>query len=115
MVFNFVLEHVKDHRLLLSSCIQALKPGGILFVSAASKTFIAWFRIVLLGEMVFKYMPSGSHSWRRFISPDDTKTILKENNCSAIACRGFSYDTKTSTAMWISDTKGFYFMYAVKN
>ncbi|KAK5640367.1 hypothetical protein RI129_011178 [Pyrocoelia pectoralis] len=79
VVLAFVLQHSINHDILISSCVKALKPGGIIILSAANRTVAGWFSVILLGELVYGYVPRGSHNWRLFIKPEEVETYLSES------------------------------------
>ncbi|KAK5640366.1 hypothetical protein RI129_011177 [Pyrocoelia pectoralis] len=115
VVLAFVLQHSINHDILISNCVKALKPGGIIILSAANRTVAGWFSVILLGDLVFGYVPRGSHNWRLFIKPEEVETYLSENKCTGSTPIGLHYDTATCTVIGTRRTGGYYIMHGDKN
>uniref|UniRef100_A0A1Y1MKB3 Methyltransferase type 11 domain-containing protein n=1 Tax=Photinus pyralis TaxID=7054 RepID=A0A1Y1MKB3_PHOPY len=114
IVLNFVLSHARHRETLVRSCIQALRPGGIFFVTAANKTIAGWLRIVLLEQIIHGILPKNSHSWKLLYSLSKLRRVLAQNACVVKEYRGLMYCRDTSLLKWVDDTAGFYFVYAIK-
>ena len=114
VILNSVLPHAKNHDVLLRDCIKTLKPGGIIFASGVAKTFEGWFRVIFMGEIIFKYVSRGAFNWSDLINSSDVEKILNENYCSLEGIKGIYYDIFTSSCKWINSTNGFYILHAAK-
>ncbi|KAF5306822.1 hypothetical protein FQA39_LY00052 [Lamprigera yunnana] len=116
VIITFVLQHVKNHEILLRKAIETLKPGGLLYLTSAAKTFMSWIRLNILGTYVFRYLPKNSHNWKNFISAEEVGKILCKNNCAVLEAKGLSYDFFTSNwNLWNDVNGGFYSMISLKN
>ncbi|KAK4878399.1 hypothetical protein RN001_010905 [Aquatica leii] len=115
VVLTFVLQHIRHHEIILQNCAKLLKPGGLLFLTSAAKTYTSWFRISLLGAYCYKYVPIGSHNWYNFISARDVEEILKRSNCVVNETKGFYYSILSGNWDWYGNPDGgYYSMYATK-
>ncbi|KAF5287031.1 hypothetical protein FQA39_LY16145 [Lamprigera yunnana] len=116
VVSTFVLQHIINHEILLRKAIETLKPGGLLYLTSAAKTFTSWIRINILGIYVYRYVAKNSHNWNNFISAKEVTEILYKNNCTVIETTGMYYDIFTSSWNWWNNVDGgFYSILAVKN
>lgn len=71
-----VIEHVTEKDLFLNSCVQALRPGGSLFITTINKTRLSWIAGILIAEQILQIVPKGTHHWDKFISPEDLSRLL---------------------------------------
>jgi 2-polyprenyl-6-hydroxyphenyl methylase / 3-demethylubiquinone-9 3-methyltransferase len=66
-----IVEHVADVPLFLRSCGRMVKPGGLLFLSTLNRTAKAWALAIAGGEYILRWLPRGTHDWRKFLKPSE--------------------------------------------
>ena len=66
-----IVEHVADVPLFLKSCGRMVKPGGLLFLSTLNRTAKAWALAIAGGEYILRWLPRGTHDWRKFLKPSE--------------------------------------------
>jgi 2-polyprenyl-6-hydroxyphenyl methylase/3-demethylubiquinone-9 3-methyltransferase len=66
-----VVEHVADVDLFLKSCGRLVKPGGLLLLSTLNRTAKAWALAIAGAEYVLRWLPRGTHDWRKFLTPSE--------------------------------------------
>lgn len=76
IVSNFVLEHINEVELFLTSCMACLKPGGSIFVSTLGQTWLGWLAGIILPEYILGKIPRGAHDWKKFVAIEDTEKML---------------------------------------
>ncbi|KAG5683070.1 hypothetical protein PVAND_012375 [Polypedilum vanderplanki] len=89
---TYVCETIEEHSAFLECCVKALKPGGSIFITTISKTFMGWFIAKLWAEYITGIIRRGSHEFRLFITPKEVSKILKEFNCKTEKVKGVRYD-----------------------
>lgn len=114
VTFFDVAEHVSDVRQVLKASIEALKPGGRIFITTWNKTFMGWFYGIFLLEWVFGIVPRGAHDIRLFISPEKITEYLEEFNCKTLEVRGTWYSIFKRDWSFTNYTGVFYAMQAIK-
>ncbi|XP_053957814.1 ubiquinone biosynthesis O-methyltransferase, mitochondrial [Anastrepha ludens] len=114
VVCSEVLEHIDDKAGFLTHCVEALKPGGSIFISTMNKTIPLWVGGIILGEYVFGIAPKNTHHWNKLISPLDVQRILSALNCQTVMVNGFTYDVFCKRWRWINTTAMCYALQAVK-
>lgn len=86
-----VVEHVADVPLYLKSCAQLVKPGGIMFVATINRTAKAYALAIIGAEYVLKWLPRGTHSYNKFLTPEEITSQLKRHGMSIKTKTGVSY------------------------
>jgi 2-polyprenyl-6-hydroxyphenyl methylase/3-demethylubiquinone-9 3-methyltransferase len=73
-----VVEHVDDLAAFMSSCGRVTRPGGIMIVATINRTLYSLMTAKISAEYVLRWLPRGTHEWRRFVSPGEAMKLLKE-------------------------------------
>ena len=66
-----IVEHVTDPQAFVTTCARLLRPGGLLVASTLNRTPQSFAAAIVGAEWVMRWLPRGTHDWRRFIRPDD--------------------------------------------
>lgn len=74
-----VVEHVDNVPLYLKSCAQLVKPGGLMFVATINRTAKAFALAIVGAEYVLGWLPKGTHSYSKFLTPDEISAQLRQN------------------------------------
>ena len=80
-----VLEHVPDPESLIKTCVQLLKPGGLLFLSTINKNPRSWITAIVGAEYIFNLLPKGTHEFDKFIKDLDAKREQHDQQAKKIA------------------------------
>ncbi|KAF2881912.1 hypothetical protein ILUMI_24256 [Ignelater luminosus] len=115
VVATEVLDHVDERDLFLDLCCRCLKPGGPIFVTTINKTWTAWLTAIILLEYIVGIIPKGTHSYYKFITPEDVEKYLENYNCRTKYVRGMLYNFLTSAWHWSSIQLISYALYAIKD
>jgi len=87
-----IIEHVSDVNFFLKTCSQLLKKDGIMFVATLNKTLKSYFFAIIGAEYVLRWLPIGTHTWEKFVKPDDLINILKTNNLNLEKLDGVKFN-----------------------
>ncbi len=71
-----IVEHVADVRLFLESCAALTAPGGMLILSTMNRTFKSLMMAKIGAEYVLRWLPRGTHDWRKFLLPSEIEHVL---------------------------------------
>lgn len=72
-----VIEHVPDPAGFIRTLRGLLAPGGLLILSTLNRTPLSWLTAKLGAEYVLRWLPVGTHDWRRFLSPAELAALLR--------------------------------------
>jgi len=72
-----VVEHVAELDLFLNACMRLVRPGGLLFIATINRTLASWLGAIVMAEHVLRWLPRGTHRWRRFPKPVELENILE--------------------------------------
>lgn len=53
------------------------QPGGSLFITTLNKTNLSYVFGIVAAEQLLRIVPSGTHDWEKFISPEDLERLLE--------------------------------------
>ena len=73
-----IIEHVDDVDFFLESCSKLLKKNGIMFVATLNKTLKSYLFAIIGAEYILRWLPIGTHSWEKFIRPNDLISMLEK-------------------------------------
>ena len=71
-----VIEHVADPGAFLATVAHLLAPGGRLFLSTLNRTARSFLTAKIGAEYLLRWLPIGTHDWRRFITPIEMGRML---------------------------------------
>jgi 2-polyprenyl-6-hydroxyphenyl methylase/3-demethylubiquinone-9 3-methyltransferase len=86
-----IVEHVADVDLFLGSCGRLAKPGGLVFLSTLNRTAKAWALAIAGAEYVLRWLPRGTHDWRKFLKPSEVVRGLRGGGVEAQEIVGLVY------------------------
>src|SRR5712675_1670268 len=87
-----VIEHVADPAAFFASISALVRPGGA-FVGATLNRTPRSFALAIVGaELIFRWIPPGTHDWRKFLRPSEFILGLRRNGLSATRLTGVAYD-----------------------
>ena len=84
-----VVEHVRNPKEYINTCAQLLKPNGIMICSTINRTSKSFFLAILGAEYVLRWLPKGTHEWKKFIKPDELLNMISNAGLEVVDKRGF--------------------------
>jgi 2-polyprenyl-6-hydroxyphenyl methylase/3-demethylubiquinone-9 3-methyltransferase len=92
-----VVEHVPDPAAYLAACRALLRPGGLMICSTINRNPKSWLMAIVGAEHVMRWLPKGTHDWRRFITPDELFALLHGAGLEPVDRKGFVFNPLTWT------------------
>lgn len=77
-----VVEHVDNVPLYMKSCADLVAPGGLMFTATLNRTARALALAVIGAEYVLRWLPRGTHDWKKFLTPEEISAQLRRNGLS---------------------------------
>ncbi len=90
-----VVEHVPDLGAFVAACVSAAKPGAKLFFATLNRTPQSFALGIVAAEYVLRWLPRGTHDWRRFVRPSELSRALERAGAKLGALDGVGYDVLT--------------------
>lgn len=87
-----VVEHVLDPEAYLAACASLLRPGGVMITSTINRTARSFALAIIGAERVLRWLPPGTHDWRRFITPAELEGMLARAGLETVDAKGFVFD-----------------------
>ena len=110
-----VLEHVPDPESLVKTCVQLLRPSGLLFLSTINKNPRSWITAIVGAEYIFNLLPKGTHEFDKFIKPSSLAKYVRDAEAELLETKGMFYNPLTHKANLNNDLGVNYLMYARKS
>lgn len=97
-----VIEHVADPGAFMAACAALLKeretekgqsayPGGLFIGSTLNRTAKSFLFAIVGAEYVMRWLPRGTHDWRRFLRPSEFAALLREAGLTVGDIAGMTY------------------------
>lgn len=87
-----VVEHVADPAVFLAACARLLRPGGLMVTSTLNRNAKSYALGIIGAEYVMRWLPRGTHDWRRFLTPDELGALLRKAGLEPVDRKGFVFD-----------------------
>jgi 2-polyprenyl-6-hydroxyphenyl methylase/3-demethylubiquinone-9 3-methyltransferase len=71
-----VIEHVADPGDFMRQTASLLAPGGIMVLATLNRTLKSLALAKIGAEYLLRWVPVGTHDWRRFLTPDEIRSFL---------------------------------------
>ncbi|MBI2239538.1 MAG: bifunctional 2-polyprenyl-6-hydroxyphenol methylase/3-demethylubiquinol 3-O-methyltransferase UbiG [Magnetospirillum gryphiswaldense] len=86
-----VIEHVPDPARFIALAAGALKPGGVFLGATLNRTAKSYLMAVIGAEVVLRWLPRGTHDWKKFVRPSEFSGFLRDAGIETKAFRGMAF------------------------
>jgi len=86
-----VVEHVNDVAEFVGVAGSLVKPGGMLIASTINRTLRAFLLAIVGAEYVLRWLPRGTHSYDKLVTPDELRAALAGAGLTPSAETGVMY------------------------
>ena len=87
-----VVEHVPDPQSFLTACQTLLKPGGLMICSTLNRNAKSFGMAIIGAEWVMRWLPKGTHDWRKFITPDELAAFITKAGLDPVDRKGMVFN-----------------------
>jgi 2-polyprenyl-6-hydroxyphenyl methylase / 3-demethylubiquinone-9 3-methyltransferase len=87
-----VVEHVADVKLFVARCAEMVKPGGLMIAATINRTMKSFALAIVGAEYVLRWLPRGTHSWDKFVTPDELEIAMERARLRTTDERGVIYN-----------------------
>ncbi len=109
-----VVEHVADLDAFLAASANLVKPGGVMVASTLNRTLKSLALAKVGAEYVLRWLPPGTHDWRKFVRPSELNEGLGRHGVEITDLKGMSYDPIGADWRLSSDLAVNYLAFGVK-
>ncbi len=110
-----VVEHTADRAAFVAALCALVAPGGGLALSTLNRTPRAFVMAVLGAEYVLRWLPVGTHQWRKFVRPSELARDLAANGFRLADLAGLGYDPAADDWRLARDVSVNYLAFAVRD
>lgn len=87
-----VIEHVADPADFLAAVSVLVRSGGAFIGATLNRTPRSFALAIVGAEYLFRWLPPGTHNWRKFLRPSEFVLGLRRNGFVATQLAGLIYD-----------------------
>jgi len=111
-----VVEHVSDLDAFIKNALRLCKPGGLIIFSTLNRTAKSYALGIIAAEYLLRWVPRGTHSWKKFIRPSELARVIRQNNGKSADITGLIYNPlKDEFSLSRTDLDVNYFITALKD
>ncbi|MBI4184197.1 MAG: bifunctional 2-polyprenyl-6-hydroxyphenol methylase/3-demethylubiquinol 3-O-methyltransferase UbiG [Proteobacteria bacterium] len=109
-----VIEHVAEPDAFLAALGRLVRPGGALVLATLNRTLKSLLLAKIGAEYVLRWLPVGTHDWRRFVTPSELGEGLARHGLRLREVSGVVYSPMTDSWRLAGDADVNYMAYAVR-
>lgn len=111
-----IVEHVSDVGAFVQSCADLCKPGGVVIFSTLNRTLKSMALAKIAAEYILRWVPAGTHDWRKFLRPSDLTNALQRAEVNPVEVKGLVFNPlKNAFSMSDTDLDVNYFIISTKD
>jgi len=96
LVLNMeVIEHVADPGAYLRDTARLLAPGGLMILATLNRTLKSLALGKVAAEYLLRWVPAGTHDWRRFLAPAEIRGFLAGQPYAVDGPFGVAFDPRS--------------------
>lgn len=92
-----VVEHVADVDSFLAASATLVRPGGLMILATLNRTPKAFLLAIVGAEYLLRWLPRGTHDWRRFLRPSELARALRPAGMEVTEMTGVAYNPLTDS------------------
>jgi len=109
-----VIEHVADPVDFLAAVSALVRSGGAFIGATLNRTPRSFALAIVGAEYIFRWLPPGTHDWRKFLRPSEFVLGLRRNGFVVTQLAGLIYDPHRAEWSFSRDLQVNYMVAAVR-
>ncbi len=109
-----VVEHVADVRSFLEAASALVAPQGMMVIATINRTPQSFALAIVGAEYLMRWLPRGTHDWRKFLRPSELAAHLRASGARLAALTGVRYSLITDRFSLSDDLSVNYMALALK-
>jgi 2-polyprenyl-6-hydroxyphenyl methylase/3-demethylubiquinone-9 3-methyltransferase len=78
--------------LFVRRCAEMVKPGGLMLAATLNRTAKSFAMAIVGAEYVLRWLPRGTHDWRKFVKPSELAASLRKAGGRVEELAGMTYN-----------------------
>ncbi|MGB0481868.1 MAG: bifunctional 2-polyprenyl-6-hydroxyphenol methylase/3-demethylubiquinol 3-O-methyltransferase UbiG [Alphaproteobacteria bacterium] len=99
-----IIEHVNDPPAFVADVIGARAEGGQVLFSTFNRTLRSFALGIVAAEYVLRWLPTGTHDWRRFVPPAEMFEMVEAEGLHPQRIKGFMFNPLLDKWLLTDDT-----------
>jgi 2-polyprenyl-6-hydroxyphenyl methylase/3-demethylubiquinone-9 3-methyltransferase len=92
VIASEVVEHVADLALFTKRASEMVKSGGFMAVTTINRTMKSFALAIVGAEYILRWLPVGTHTWDKFVTPEEMCRQFAANGMSEIDRGGIIFN-----------------------
>jgi 2-polyprenyl-6-hydroxyphenyl methylase / 3-demethylubiquinone-9 3-methyltransferase len=109
-----VVEHVAAPGTFLATCADLVAAGGSSVIATLNRTPKSFLLAIVGAEYVLRWLPRGTHDWRKFLRPSELAAHLRGTGLEIEVMTGVEYNPLDASWRLTRDLEVNYMVFAVK-
>ena len=109
-----VIEHVNNLPLFMARTCKLTATGGLMFLATINRTWFSWLTTIVGAEYILGWLPRGTHSWRRYVTPEEAQLRLQQGGLSVQSQTGVGMNPLRRQLFLTGNMRANYMMVASK-
>ena len=114
VVASEVIEHVADRTAFVDALAKLVRPGGVVVITTINRTARSHAQAIVAAEYLLRWVPRGTHDWRKFPTPQELTDLLDGAGLAAGPPVGMVLDPVDGTFALSADARVNYALVAHK-
>jgi 2-polyprenyl-6-hydroxyphenyl methylase / 3-demethylubiquinone-9 3-methyltransferase len=110
-----VVEHVPSVPEFVSTATSLVKPGGLFVAATINRTKRSFALAIVGAEYILRWLPVGTHSWDKFVTPDELEGAIAEGGLDVFDRKGVVFNPLTDRWGLSRDMAVNYMLAAARN
>ena len=92
-----VVEHVANFELFIKGCADLMGDNSAILIATLNRTPKSFAFGIVGAEYIMRWLPRGTHNWKKFIRPSELTSALRRNRVVTEEIAGLSFNPLTNT------------------